>query len=417
VNLLLVATFSGTLPNGATVALQVNANGLTSSASGGSDVNPTFSAFPSSTATVVGGVVDGNTLTVGSVNRAPASALASSADVPMLGIDLTANSGEWDVNTVGITKSGTLADAQITAVRLYADANNSGAVDGGDTLLDTRAFSGAAATFSLGGSLRITTVTTHLLVAVDLSATALNGNTFQITLNANGIVHAASGGADVDPTFSAQSSGVTSVVNNNVGTVKIVKVSTRASDGSATKEFVVLANHSPSAINLNGWELRTRGGGATADLILILAGTIPGYGHFLIGSQAYLGTVEGVTADYTDPGATGIAGGMADTTGRSFGLFNGTGAGATKIDGFSLYGGATNPNGLHDGTPLGTSAGAGSATVSFRRKRPGGTTGLYTDTDNNVNDLETVTESPAPKIVYNSGDITVPVEISAFSID
>jgi hypothetical protein len=247
------------------------------------------------------------------------------------------------------------------------------------------------------------------LIAVDIANTAPNSSTIGVTLNANGITSAASGGNDVNPTFSALASNLTSVVNSSaVPDVKIVMVSTRGSDGGATKEFIVLANHTPNTVSLTGWQLRTRAGVATSNLTLNLSGSIPPYGHFLIASKPYGSNCEGVTPNLTDTNTNGLFGGMSDTTGRSIGLFDGAGTGANRVDGFSFNGGATNPNNLHEGSAF--SGGPGSSTVSFARKRPGGAGTFYTDTDNNANDLQTVTSKTPPTDL-------LPVQASHFSVE
>lgn len=396
VRLLLAATFAGTLSNGKTVALSVGANGLKSSATGGADIDPTFPAFSSATATVINGVSDGDTLTVSAANFAPSNATAGATNIPMLGLTLWASSNEWDIDTMLFTKSGTCPDSGIAAVNIYHDADNTGSVTSGDVLIDTKTVVAGGFQFGLG-SWRVTSTPVHFLVTVDLAASAPDATNFRIGLAANGIVHAPSGGADVDPTLSAQNSTYVTVQNTNMGTLKIVMVSTRGSDGTAAKEFVVLANQSSVAISLSGWQLRTRGGGDTSDKVLNLSGTVPAYGHFLIASQAYGSTCEGVTPDFSDTNTGGLFGGMGDSTGRSMAIFNGT----TKVDGFSFLGGATNPNGLHDGSPFVGSA--GSASVSFHRKRPGGNVGSYVDTDNNATDLENITS----KTPLNSADQSI----------
>ncbi|AXA36065.1 MAG: hypothetical protein D6691_05335 [Candidatus Hydrogenedentota bacterium] len=409
VHLLVVATISSTQTNGQTLGFRINANGLTRSISGGNDVNPSFSAFDSGLASVTGGVTDGDTLSVSATSVAPTTVPAGAMNVPLLALTLTASSNEWDVNTISISRNGTLSDSQIPAVSLYEDANNNGVVDAGETELDIRNFSGGSVTFQLNGAVRVTPTPMYLLVAVDIANTAPNASTIGVTLNANGITSAASGGNDVNPTFSAQSSNLTSVVNiSAIPDVKIVMVSTRGSDGTAAKEFLVLANHTANTVSLSGWQLRTRAGAATSDITLNLSGSIPPYAHFLIASQPYGSNCEGVTPNFSDTNVSGLFGGMSDTTGRSIGLFDGTGTGANRVDGFSFNGGATNPNNLHEGTAF--SGGSGSSTVSFARKRPGGAGTFYTDTDNNASDLQTITSKTPPTDF-------LPVSVSHFSVE
>ncbi|MCX7626587.1 MAG: endonuclease [Candidatus Sumerlaeaceae bacterium] len=395
-NLLLVASFPGTLVNGNTIGLSVVGNTLQSSTTGGNDSNPSYGTFSSSLATVTGGVNNGDSLSVTVTSVAPPTVGGGSTDVALLAISLTAAPFEWDVDQIVFAKSGTCPDSGFVAAKLYLDGDNSQSVSAGDVLLDSAPVS---STISFGlGSLRITGTPTRLLFAADLSAAAPHGTQFQITLAANGITHAASGGDDIDPILPAQSSTPVAVQNASTGSLKIVMLSTRGSDGAAAKEFIVLANHSSVPISLTSWQLRTRGGGDTTDKVLNLTGTVPAYGHFLIASQAYGGTCEGKTADFSDTNTNGLFGGMSDSTGRSLAIMDSSG---NKVDGISFLGGATNPNNLHEGTAF--TGSAGSSTVSVRRKRPGNNFGPYQDTDNNANDLENV----ASKTPYNSSDVTI----------
>lgn len=165
--------------------------------------------------------------------------------------------------------------------------------------------------------------------------------------------------------------------------VHIVMVSTRGSDGAATKECLVLANPNEVPVDLTHWELRSRAGASTSTYTTALSGTILPFSHFIIASEAYpdINDIEGAAGDLR---VTSIVGGMGDTTPRSIALFDETG---TKQDGFSWSGGANDPLNFNDGTPF-AGATTNAQTQVYARKRPGGTSGLYTDTENNSSDLE-----------------------------
>ncbi len=397
VDLLVVATFGGVLANGDTVALRLETNGLAPSPTGGADLNPSFAAFTSDAATVTGGVSNGDTLSVLATGVAPSTALAGATDIPLLAISLTSSSNEWDVDTMGFSKTGTCPDASLSTLKLYHDLDQSMSLSSGDTLVASTTIAGGNFYFGMG-SWRVTTTSSYFLVTADLGSSAPNGTQFQINLLPNAVLHSPSGGEDIDPVYAGVGSGTVTVQNPNTGLVKIVMVSTRGSDGTAAREFIALANHGATPVALSGWQLRSRGGGATADSVLNLNGTIPAYGHFLIASQAYGSVCEGKTADLVDSNTSGLFGGMGDSTGRSIGLFNSS---SQRVDGFSFLGGAANPNNLHEGTAFGGAA--GSSTVSFRRKRPDGTSGPYTDTDNNASDLENISS----KTPLNSSDQSI----------
>jgi len=185
----------------------------------------------------------------------------------------------------------------------------------------------------------------------------------------------------------------------------IVGIST-GSAASASHEWLALANPGSSSVDLSGWTVKSRT--AASDTTITLIGIIPARGHYVIGSSAYAGTVEGVTADQST--VAGLFGGIGDATGRSVGLFN---ASSVLIDAISIGTGATTPYASEDG---GANASGLTFTTTTRqtqsiyRKRPGGSTGPYTDTDVNLSDLEIRTSKVPPS------DLAVPVEASAFSL-
>lgn len=361
---------------------------------------------------IFGSTHDGDTLSVASTSRATSSVEAGTVDYPLLSLNLTASPTEFDVASIAVTKLGTIPGSGVTNLRLYADVDNNGAVSAGDSLLNTQTLSGDAATFSIATPYRVSGTTSHLLICATISSSQAAGATVGIRVNQNGVVSAASGGTDVNPTFANQDSAlatITSVVVPPVGGtgLKIVKVSTRGSDGVASKEFVVLANHDASAVSLTGWTIKSRAG-AGSIVNMNLSGTVPAHGHFLIASNTYGSSVEGVTPDFSDTNASGLWGGINDSNGRSIGLFNASG---TEVDGFSINGGPNAPDTLCEGTAF--TGVAGSSTVSFQRKRPGVTHGSYTDTDNNATDLENVTS----KTPLNHLDLSCPVALSALELE
>lgn len=408
---LIAADFSSVITNGETFGIEVNGSSFVSSVSGGIDVNPSVSNFSSSLATATGGVTDGDTLNVSSSSLAPTTAPLGATNVPLLKLILSASSNEWDVGTISVSRVGNASDTAVANLQLYVDENANDQVDAADSLIDTRALSSGSATFQVGGSVRVTASPTSLLIAADLANASPSGRTLGMKVNANGITHSSSGGNDVDPTFSDQSSGLLAIINPALPQVKIVMVSTRGSDGGAAKEFIVLANHGSNPVNITGWQLRTRAGSSTSDATPItLSGTIPAKSHFLLASYPYGSSCEGLAPDMSDTNTNGLFGGMSDTTGRSIALFDDSSSTANKIDGFSYLGGATyDTNYYRDGSAF--TGNAGSATVSFARKTLPGEL-YYLDTENNVNDLQNVT-SKTPK----NSSVLLPVSLSAFLVE
>lgn len=409
--LLLAADVGGSVTSGQTLGFRILGNSFVSSSSGGLDVNPTLSDFDSNLASATGGVSDGDTLSVSSVSLAPTTTPLGANNLALLKLTLAASSNEWDVNSIGVARLGNASDAAVSALTLYVDENANGAIDAADTLLDTRTLSAGAATFQLGGTLRVTPTPVPLLIGVDLAASSPSGRVLGVKVVANSITHAASGGNDTDPTFTDQSSSLMAIINPTLPRVKIAMVSTRGSDGAGAKEFIVLANHDATSVTISNWQLRTRAGSATGDSAPVtLTGVIPPRGHFLIASQAYGTTCEGLAPDFSDTNVNGLFGGMGDTTGRSLALFDGTDTSANKIDGFSFAGGPANdPNFYRDGNAF-TGTG-GSSTVSYARKTIPATA-YYLDTENNATDLQTVT-SKTP----SNSSVFVPVTLSTLTLE
>ena len=195
----------------------------------------------------------------------------------------------------------------------------------------------------------------------------------------------------------------------------ITKASTRGSDNVAGKEYVVLANHGTSAVNLTNYRLRRKSGTSTINNDLtITAGSIPAKSHFLIASSTYgnaAGAVEGSTADYVDSNASGLTGGLSDsTTGIAIALLDNN---LNQLDAVSYTGGATAAPTIHKGTAF-TGALTSIGQTSILKRKRAATPGPYADTGNNNSDLEISTAKASPE---NSTINNVPVSMSAFSID
>src|SRR5690606_4709662 len=105
--------------------------------------------------------------------------------------------------------------------------------------------------------------------------------------------------------------------------------------------------------------------------VTALSGMIPPRGHFIVYTDDYSSTdVEGlmIPGDVNGLQVTTMLGDLGDTTSRSIALFDGSG---TKIDGFSIAGGASTPLDYNDGTPF-AGATTSHSTQVYARKRPGG---------------------------------------------
>ncbi|MCX7719381.1 MAG: endonuclease [Candidatus Sumerlaeaceae bacterium] len=333
VHLLITAHLSGIAVNGTTLRVQVNANGLASAPSGGADINPTFSAFQSNAAVVIGGVTDGDTLSLSFINRAPASANAGTTGVPLLTIEMAASANEWDLAAIHLARLGTVSDSGIAAIRLYEDENADGLVDANDLLLDSRTFSSGTAQFQFNGdALRITPTTQTLLIAADIAAGAQNGQTLGVRIQANGITSANSGGSDINPSFPATDSGLLTV--NVAGGPNSLVISEVVEGTQNNYKWVEILNRGSVPVQLNDPSnqivlRRYTNGSVSVSGSVNLTGTIPPGGRFVVANnQADYRAVHGPTAD-----ASQYSGVVQHNGDDSYDLFNaGT---STIIDGFA----------------------------------------------------------------------------------
>ena len=120
-------------------------------------------------------VTDGpDTVTVTPTNQAAGSVnQGSDYSVEMLALATNQETATWTAITV--TKTGTLADAKITTVKIYLDANGNSIYEPGtDTLISAgvTTFSGGTAAITLTSAQTITTTTKRYFIVYTLDATA-----------------------------------------------------------------------------------------------------------------------------------------------------------------------------------------------------------------------------------------------------
>lgn len=157
-------------------------------------------------------VADGDTLTVTGVSRAAATITAGTYDVPMLTLELGLAANEFHIGQVSVTQTGTASDSGIDAVRLWWDVDGNGLATSADQLLDTRTFSGGAASFDLSAHpFYVAPGTTRLLVTVSVSPGAMTGDTVAVRVEPGSILPHAVGGADTAPVYAAIESAAMTV--------------------------------------------------------------------------------------------------------------------------------------------------------------------------------------------------------------
>lgn len=221
-----------------------------------------------------GNGTDGDTLTVTPSNASTAT-MTPGSEAPFLRIAATASSNEWVLQALDITQTGTIADAQVSAIRLYNDADNSGTVTPGDVLLGTTTLSGGTGTIVSNG-FSIGPTTTRLLVTARITGGATVGSTVQLRLDANSMEHSPCGGADIDPTFAAFTSGATNVISGGgpPGSVIISEImyNPDSSEAAPVKtEWIELYNTGATPITLTDARI-VDDDGQTGQFTVTLAG-------------------------------------------------------------------------------------------------------------------------------------------------
>ncbi len=125
----------------------------------------------------------GENLNVSGTSLAPASADQGATGVVVEKLTFQANKyATMILNYLKLTRTGTSTnDADVAAVKLYADANRNGVVDAGETLLGTRNFVAGVAEFN-GLNFTVNDAGQDLLVVFDLATVAQGGKTVGVQL-------------------------------------------------------------------------------------------------------------------------------------------------------------------------------------------------------------------------------------------
>ncbi|MCA8947742.1 MAG: hypothetical protein KDB29_16015, partial [Planctomycetes bacterium] len=112
--------------------------------------------------------------------------IPGASDQPVLAFDLSAsNVSVQDISSIALTKTGTIADSDITEVKLWDDTNGNGLVDTGESQVgSTQTYSGGTLSFS--GSPLISLAVNQsksYVVTYTLSGSVTSSTTFGVTLN------------------------------------------------------------------------------------------------------------------------------------------------------------------------------------------------------------------------------------------
>ncbi|MBZ0135084.1 MAG: putative Ig domain-containing protein [Planctomycetes bacterium] len=110
---------------------------------------------------------------------------APSTDLVVLDLGVAVITAGRDLESITFTKTGTLADGELTSVDLYQDLDGDGAVSAGDTLLGTGTLSLGLITFTGGANMPLALAADgnyRLLLTVDVASTAPVGDDFEFSI-------------------------------------------------------------------------------------------------------------------------------------------------------------------------------------------------------------------------------------------
>lgn len=410
-NLLITGSLSGSISGSRTFGVRAAANGIAHHASGGNDVNPTFANIDSNLINVGGSTSSGDALSaVSFTNRTPYSAPAGTDNLPALSVNLSLASGEWDLASIAVSEIGTSLDTDVSALRLYLDTGNDGAVNNGDPLLASATLSSAAATFVLSPPYRITPGTVSLLVAADIAPAAIADRTFQLQVNASGILHSPTGGADVNPGNSAFQ-GTAAIITNTVAGEELVDlIITEVFEGAASNlKYVEIHNPTASAISLTtpAYRLRQYVNGGSSPTVINLSGTIPAGGfHVVVNNSADFDPIFGSSA------RNQISGSITHNGNDNYDLYNATTGQVVDYFAGDLVGSSVNfaqdvcAMRIEDELPN-NGAWGGAVQPAANANSPSGFWATRRVLSGNSN----------AALIGNPGVFNVPVGLSAFSID
>ncbi|MBI2387707.1 MAG: hypothetical protein HYV14_17100 [Elusimicrobia bacterium] len=218
-----------------TIGAQVSVGALTATAP--DSVAATNLPANSSNATVI---ALGDTITVTPTDMAPGTIAQGTANTAMQKLSLVTNANSATWTDITVTKSGTLADAQVTTVKIYLDANANGTFESAsDTLISpaVNTFSAGLAAITLSASQTINTTPKVYFVVYTLEAYAPPGATIGASVAANTALTVTSPDIVATANFPANSSNAT--VTDVADTVTVTPTSMAPGSVAQATDYAV----------------------------------------------------------------------------------------------------------------------------------------------------------------------------------
>lgn len=208
----------------------------------------------------------GQSLSVSGADKAPTTVQVGETGVETLWLTLSSSSGSITMTDLKVDLTGTGADADIAAAKLYDDANDDGVLDGGDTLLSTKTFLSATLTFDALSYTVTDPTAERLLVVFDISGSATTGNTVGARIVDNTYV-TVSGSAVVSPFSTISSTNSEIVTTLTVSGTDRAAALTDVTKGQNRVVFEQLTMDSAAGtINVTAVKIDLTGTGADADI-------------------------------------------------------------------------------------------------------------------------------------------------------
>lgn len=295
--LLITASIASSATSGRTLQMRVNSNAITADAGGGADTTPVFTNQDSNTVTVGSSLTNGDSITYASASAAPPASVAGSADVPMLSLALSLTANEWDLGQLNIARLGTIADSAISAVNLYLDSNNNDALDAGEQLLATTAFSAGTGSLLLNPAYRLSgTGTSNLLITASIGFSAIQDSTAGVRVTSNGILSSSTGGSDLNPSNPDLDSSLVTITASTDGGSNLVV--SEVYEGSGNLKYVEFHNMGSTLVNLADYTLRRYANGSLTPATMTLQGSLaPGAFHVVANNSTDFVNVFGHAAN------------------------------------------------------------------------------------------------------------------------
>ncbi len=253
-----------------------------------------------------------NTLTITPTSLASGGAQPGVTDLAVIKLAAQTNTGTTRVDKVVLKLGGDAPANFLNAVKLYRDTNENGSFDAGDTLMtdggDTFStdYRSSTLTFTASEALKTVSATpVNFFVAVDISAGALEGYTFNVQVSAGSSFTPGNVSDTITLPGAPFTSNTLTIQTNNTATINLAATGPATMDqGSQYQVAVATLNVSVGVTQLTRVKVNRIGLGADADATVSVyqdltldGGSLNANVDLLLGSAAFSGGVATINID------------------------------------------------------------------------------------------------------------------------